>query len=52
MKIANLRLLQAERPEISRVITYNAEVNGPMIAVNETLGFRAVECLGEFQKRI
>ncbi len=51
MKVANLRLLQAERPEISRVITYNAEVNGPMIAVNETLGFRAVECLGEFQKR-
>ena len=51
MKIANLRLLQVERPQITKVITYNAEVNRPMIAVNETLGFRAVEFLGEFQKR-
>ena len=52
MKVANLRLLQAERPEISRVITFNAESNGPMIAVNERLGFRAVEYLGEFQKHV
>ena len=52
VKAANLRLLQAERPDIRLVSTYNAEVNHHMIEVNERLGFRAVARLGEFQKRI
>ena len=40
VKVANLRLLQRERPDITRLTTYNAEVNSHMIGVNEALGFR------------
>jgi hypothetical protein len=50
LKVANLRLLQRERPDILSVTTYNAEVNAHMIGVNQRLGFRPVARLGEFQK--
>lgn len=52
VKVANLRLLQAERPDIRVVTTYNAEVNAQMVGVNERLGFVPVARLGEFQKRL
>ncbi|PKH43871.1 Acetyltransferase (GNAT) family protein [Nocardioides alpinus] len=52
VKVANLRLLQRERPDIHRLTTYNAEVNGHMIGVNDALGFRPVARLGDFQKRL
>jgi GNAT superfamily N-acetyltransferase len=52
LKTANLRFLQGERAHLRRVTTYNAEVNAHMIGVNERLGFRPVERLGEFQKRL
>ena len=39
VKVANLRLLQRERPDIVRLTTYNAEVNAHMIGVNEAMGF-------------
>lgn len=52
VKLANLRLLQSERPDIEVVTTYNAEVNAHMIGVNERLGFRPVARLGEFQKKL
>ena len=52
VKLANLRLLQAERPDIELLTTYNAEVNTHMIGVNERLGFAPVSRLGEFQKRL
>lgn len=52
VKVANLRLLQAERPDIRVVTTYNAEVNAHMVGVNERLGFVPVARLGEFQKRL
>ena len=51
VKVANLRLLQRERPDVHELITYNAEVNAHMIGVNERLGFVPVARLGEFQKR-
>lgn len=51
VKVANLRHLQAERPDITLLTTYNAEVNERMIEVNERLGFTPVARLGEFQKR-
>jgi GNAT superfamily N-acetyltransferase len=51
IKVANLQLLQRERPDIREVITYNAEVNEHMVGVNERLGFEPVARLGEFQKR-
>lgn len=52
VKVANLRLLQRERPAVRRLQTWNAEVNEQMISVNDRLGFRPVERLGEFQKRL
>ena len=53
VKVANLRLLQAERPPaLTTLITYNAEVNAAMIGVNDRLGFAPVARLGEFQKRV
>lgn len=52
VKVANLRLLQSLDLGVTRVITWNAEVNSHMIAVNEVLGFRVVARAGEFQKRL
>jgi GNAT superfamily N-acetyltransferase len=52
IKVANLRLLQRERPDITTLTTYNAEMNVHMVGVNERLGFRPVARLGEFQKRL
>ncbi|WP_457207005.1 GNAT family N-acetyltransferase [Nocardioides sp. P5_C9_2] len=52
VKVANLRLLQGERPDVHRLTTYNAEVNAHMIAVNEALGFLPVARLGDFQKHL
>lgn len=42
VKIANLRALAASSPATRRVLTWNASSNGPMVAVNEALGFRLV----------
>jgi len=59
LKVATLRAVQAaaaagEVPPgpVRRATTWNAEVNAPMVAVNERLGFRPVERMGEFQKRL
>jgi GNAT superfamily N-acetyltransferase len=51
MKVANLRWLQA-RHVASIVHTWNAEVNTPMLAVNQAMGFRPVEYLGEWQREV
>lgn len=52
VKVANLRLLHRERPDIVRLTTYNAEVNAHMIGVNEALGYVPVARLGDFQKHL
>jgi RimJ/RimL family protein N-acetyltransferase/GNAT superfamily N-acetyltransferase len=52
VKVANLRLLQETQPQISTVVTFNADVNEPMVAVNDRLGFRPVQWSGELQKRL
>ncbi len=39
IKLANLDLLAARAPEVRLVVTGNASVNAPMIAVNEMMGF-------------
>ena len=52
VKIANLQLLQRERPDLRQVLTFNAEINAHMIGVNERLGFTPVSRLGEFQKKL
>jgi RimJ/RimL family protein N-acetyltransferase len=45
-------VLQANEPELRKVVTYNAEVNEHMIRVNELLGFRPTARLAELQKRL
>ena len=52
VKAANLAQLQSVHPEPLLLTTYNAEVNSHMIAINERLGFRPVERLGELQKKM
>jgi GNAT superfamily N-acetyltransferase len=52
VKAANLAALQADRPERRLVSTQNAETNAPMLAINEKMGFRAVEVLLEFQRTV
>lgn len=51
-KVRNLLWLQRERPDLRTLVTYNAEVNRHMIGVNDRMGFRPVERLGEFQRRL
>jgi GNAT superfamily N-acetyltransferase len=52
VKVANLRQLQRERPDLTRLTTYNAEVNDHMVGINDRFGFVPVERMGEFQKRL
>ena len=52
VKVANVRLLQETQPQISTVVTFNADVNAPMVAVNDRLGFRPVQWMGEVQKTL
>ena len=44
------RAVQAACPERTRVNTQNAELNAPMVAINEKMGFRPVELALEFQR--
>ncbi|MPZ54171.1 MAG: GNAT family N-acetyltransferase [Acidimicrobiia bacterium] len=50
IKLANLKTLMAERPDIERVWTYNASENTPMIRVNDALGFKVGGLLTEWQR--
>ena len=40
LKAAMLEKLLAERPQVTHVITNNADSNGPMLRINQELGFR------------
>lgn len=50
VKVVNLRAMTEAFPERTTVQTYNAEQNGPMVAVNDALGFDPVERLEEWQR--
>jgi GNAT superfamily N-acetyltransferase len=52
VKGANVRHLQRADPTVTSLVTWNAESNTHMIAVNEALGFRPVDRLAEFQLRL
>lgn len=52
VKVANLRLLQDARSDVTRMDTWNAEQNGPMVAVNEELGYRIIEHAHEWQRPV
>jgi GNAT superfamily N-acetyltransferase len=40
VKIGMLELLATAEPQVARIVTWNAEINEHMIAVNEALGYR------------
>ncbi|MGH3384856.1 MAG: GNAT family N-acetyltransferase [Nocardioidaceae bacterium] len=52
LKLTNQRAMQDQCPGTRVIHTWNAETNGPMVAVNEQLGFRPVELLGEWQRGV
>ncbi len=52
VKLANVEFLCAQAPEIRFVITDNAAVNAPMIAVNDRMGFSIVREGVFWQKRL
>ncbi len=52
VKVANHRVLQAGGAPAPQVVTWNAAVNGPMIAINEQLGFSPSGRLAEMQKQL
>lgn len=49
-KARNLREVQKAHSERTMAHTSNSEVNGPMVAINERMGFRPVELNAEFQR--
>ncbi len=49
MKVRNLRAATPALGDRSLLHTWNAAENAPMIAVNETMGFRLVACTGAFR---
>ena len=51
-KALNLRAVQAVRGDLARVITQNAETNDYMVSINERMGFRPIEVVAEFHKRL
>lgn len=52
MKARNLLLVQREHQDLRQLVTFNAEVNRHMIAVNEAVGFHPVARLAELQRRL
>lgn len=52
VKAANLRALRAELPAVERIVTWNAEQNGPMLRVNRAMGFRAIGVSTDWQKHL
>lgn len=52
VKAENLLQLRRLHPGCSRVVTWNAEENRPMLRVNEALGFAPIGAEGGWQRRI
>lgn len=52
LKARNAAWVQRAVPGRPAIRTWNAEINSHMVAVNAAMGFRPVERLGEFQKRL
>ncbi|WP_066365376.1 GNAT family N-acetyltransferase [Herbidospora mongoliensis] len=52
VKEANTAWLKRARPELQRVITWNAVANGPMVAINERLGYEFLDVWHEWELRV
>jgi len=51
-KARNLLTVQKSHPERTLLHTTNSPVNGPMVSINEAMGFVPNEVLGEFMLRV
>ncbi len=49
LKIANLRQLQRHEPAVTRIDTWNADSNAPMLRVNVAMGFQPVRQWAEWE---
>jgi GNAT superfamily N-acetyltransferase len=52
IKLANLRAYRERFPAARKVVTFNAEENRHMLAINEALGFRPAGYDGEWYRRL
>lgn len=52
VKLQNIRELAARAPYISRVLTWNADENVPMLAINRAFGFHLHALTGHWQKTL
>jgi GNAT superfamily N-acetyltransferase len=52
VKIVNLRVIAAASPATARIFTWNAIENGPMIGINEALGFELASIGTVWQKSL
>lgn len=52
IKTAALLRWRELAPRTQRILTYNAEENRPMLAVNEEIGFRPVAYIGAWKKTL
>lgn len=52
VKTAGLQSWREQHPTSDRVITYNAEENRPMLAINEAIGFEAIAYEGAWKKEL
>lgn len=52
VKLENLLQLDRLHPDRTRIITWNAEENRPMLRVNEALGFAPIGVEGSWQRRV
>lgn len=52
VKVENLRALARQRPGVERLLTWNAQENAQMLAINVGLGFEADGVAAVWQKRL
>lgn len=52
VKLANLRVIAESSPATTRIVTWNAESNEPMIDVNEAMGFEILSIGTIWQKEL
>jgi GNAT superfamily N-acetyltransferase len=52
VKARNLRVLQREYPDRTVLSTCNAEQNAYMVAINDRLGYKPLELLAAFQRKL
>ncbi|SDG97044.1 GNAT family N-acetyltransferase [Nonomuraea jiangxiensis] len=49
LKLSNLLWLRESEPHLERIITWNATSNGPMLAINEAMGFELFDEWNEWR---